>query len=94
MNTMSQSEILYSARTWQRMEIIKEELEQHYANIKKLRDFNQGKETLKGKGYTWKAACSSRTRDDRARTYRTLQHLRVQIALLEREYFTLQNYGM
>ena len=76
-----------------RLEQIQLHIDCYTQNIKLLMAYAEGRETLKDKGCTDSASRYIRTSEDDRRLPLTLQNLRFQIAILEREREVLLQYA-
>lgn len=82
-----------SYKTRDRIAAIKEQLKIYYESIDTLYAFAEGRETLKGKGYSDRAERYRRTQADVQRLTWTISNLQLQIRLLKREIDMLLEYG-
>lgn len=80
-------------QTLDRIEEVQKSLQVYQGSMTLLHDFNEGGEALASKGYCETAICYQRTPGDIRRYRWTLNNLKTQIAILERELEVLITYG-
>jgi hypothetical protein len=86
-----------SIKTLERIEAIQFDIASYKDSIQRLHDYAEGRETLQGKGCTYRAVQRSlhhkRTKEDEELMQWTLQNIKTQMVLLERELDVLLEYG-
>lgn len=86
-----------SIKTLERIEAVQFDIASYQESIRMLHEFAEGHATLNGKGCTYRAVQRAlhrkRTQEDEDRMQWTLQNIKGQMALLERELEVLLEYG-
>ena len=87
------SQKIFSEITQARMSVLKQMLNDYAQSIERLNTFNEGRLTLKNKGYTFAAEHYKRTKQDEQRLPSTLNNLKTQMRFYQHELEVLQTYG-